>query len=80
MDISTLRSFFMWCTVVNAGLLALSFLFIALAGEWIYRMHRRWFPMSKENFSMAMYCFLALFKILILVFNLAPYIALLIMG
>jgi hypothetical protein len=41
MDIATVRAFFMWCTIVNGGLLILSFLICAFAGDWVYRMHGR---------------------------------------
>ena len=80
MDIQTVRQFFMWCTIVNGALLVLSFLICACAGDWIYRMHSKWFQISREAFNVAIYSFLGLFKIFILVFNLVPYVALLIVG
>ena len=80
MDIATLRAFFMWCTVIDAGLLVLSFLFLAFAGDFVFQMPGRWFPMSREAFNIALYSFLGFFKILFLVFNLVPYVALLIVG
>jgi len=70
-----MKDFFMWCTIINGSLLVISFLFCAFAGNWIYRMHSKWFPISREAFNVAIYCFIGLFKIFILVFNLVPYIA-----
>lgn len=78
MDIDTVTAFFMWCTILNVGLLALSFLMCALAGNWVYRMHGKWFSIPRETFNTAMYSFIGLLKIFILVFNLVPYVALLI--
>ena len=78
MGINTLTAFFMWCTILNVGLLALSFLMCALAGNWVYRMHSKWFSIPRETFNTAMYSFIGLFKIFILVFNVIPYVALLI--
>jgi len=75
MDMFTIKTIFMWCTIINVLLLALSFLFCAYAREWIYRMHSKWFPISREAFNVAIYSFLGLFKILVLVFNLVPWIA-----
>jgi hypothetical protein len=46
----------------------------------VYRTQRRWFPLSQDKFSLVMYSFLALYKMLFLMFNLVPYLALLIMG
>ena len=80
MDIQTVQAFFMWCTILNGALLVLSFLICAWAGDWIYRMHGKWFPISRETFNIAFYSFLGLYKILLFVFNLIPYIALLIIG
>ena len=65
----------MWCTIINGSLLVISFLFCAFAGNWIYRMHSKWFPISREAFNVTIYCFIGLFKIFVLVFNLVPYIA-----
>lgn len=76
MDIATVRAFFMWCTIVDAGLLVFSFLFLAFAGDWVYRMHGKWFPMSRETFNVVIYSYLGVFKILIIVLNLVPAIVL----
>ena len=80
MGIETVRTFFMWCTIINAVLLALTFLMCAFARDWIHRIHSIWFPISREAFNVALYSFLGLFKILFWVFNLTPYLALVILG
>ena len=76
MDIITVRAFFMWCTIINVSLLILSFMVCALAGDWVYQMHSKLFSISREAFNVAIYSFLGLLKIFVLVFNLVPYIAL----
>lgn len=80
MDINTFRSFFMWCTIINGSLLLLSFVILASAGDWVYRMHTRWFALPRETFDTVIYCFMGFFKIIYLLFNLVPYIALVIIG
>ncbi|MDD5556882.1 MAG: hypothetical protein PHN82_06490 [bacterium] len=80
MSIETARAFFMWCTILNGALLILSSLICACAGEWIHRMHGRWFPIPREAFNVAIYSFLGLMKIIVLMFNLVPFIALSIAG
>ena len=80
MDIIIVRNIFMWRTIINGSLLILSFLICALAGDWVYQMHSKWFPISREAFNVAIYSFLGLFKIFVLVFNLVPYIACVIIG
>ncbi len=80
MDIPTLRAFFMWCTILNAALLAFSFLVSAALGDLVFKLHGRWFPMSREAFTVAMYSFIGLYKVLVLVFNVIPYLALVILS
>ena len=72
--------FMMWCTIINGALLILSSLVCASAGNWIYRLHGRWFQMSRESFNVSLYTVLGLFKILFLMFNLVPFIALVIIS
>jgi len=80
MDIPTLTTFFMWCTIINGGILLLWIGFCALAPELVYRTQSLWFPLPRETFDVIIYAFLGLFKIVYLVFNVVPYLVLLIMA
>jgi hypothetical protein len=80
MTIQVLTAFFMWCTIINTALLILSAIMIIPAQDLVYRMHSKWFSVSREAFNIATYSYLGLFKIAILVFNVVPYVALLIIG
>ncbi len=75
-----LTLFFMWCTILNGILLVFWAIFILLAPDWVYRLQNVWFPITRENFNLLIYSFMGLFKIFFLVFNLVPYLALLIIG
>ncbi len=70
----------MWCTVINGALLILWTTMLMVAPDLVYRTQRRWFPIPRENFDVVIYAFLGLFKIVFLVFNLVPYLALRIIG
>jgi hypothetical protein len=80
MDTVTIRTFFMWCAIINMALLLVSSLFCAAAGNWVYRVHSRFFPLSREAFNTAIYSLLGLYKMLFIAFSLVPYIALVIIG
>ncbi len=80
MNLQLLTDFFMWCTIINGGLLLLWSVLFLKAPELLYRTQKRWFPGSKESLLMVMYCFLGLFKMLYITFNVVPFIALLIIG
>lgn len=80
MDIPTLTRFFMWCTIINGALLVFWTVWCIVAPQLVYRTQSIWFPIPRETFNVVMYAFLGLFKIVFLVFNLVPWIALLIVG
>lgn len=80
MDTQVLTAFFMWCTILNAGLLMLTFLMTIIAGDFVYTMHSKFFSMPRETFNVVLYSFLGIYKLLVFVFNVVPWIALLIVG
>jgi len=80
MDIQTLTSFFMWCTIINGGIFVLWTVFLLFAPDLVYRTQRNWFPIPRETYNVIIYSFLGLFKIVFLVFNVVPYVALLLVG
>ena len=80
MDIQTLTIFFMWCTIINGALLVLWITMYSLAPDLVYRTQNKWFPIPRETFNVVFYSFLGLYKIIFLVFNVVPYVALLIVG
>ena len=80
MDIQMLTRFFMWCAILNMGLLIISFLILAFAGDFVYRMDAKWFPMPRETFNVVLYSFIGFYKILVLVLNVVPWAALAIIG
>jgi Family of unknown function (DUF6868) len=80
MDIQTLTTFFMWCTIIDGALLVFWSIICLFAPNFMYRMHSKFFPIPRETFNVVIYSFLGLFKIIFIVFNVIPYVALLIMG
>lgn len=80
MSIQTLGDMLLWCTVINYAVLLVWFLFVAVAHDWVHRLHGRWFRLTTEQFDSIHYAGMAVYKIGILLFNLVPYVALLIVG
>lgn len=80
MTLITIRSMLAWCTVINMGLLIWWFLIFFFAHDWVYRFHSKWYQITQERFDAIHYAGIAFFKILILMFNLVPYLALRIIG
>ena len=69
----------MWCTIMTGAMLALSILVCTLGQDLVYRIHTQLFHIPRETLEVAIYLFLGLFKIVWIVFNLVPYLALVIM-
>lgn len=80
MTMSLQTDFFFWCSVINGCLLILWVFMMMFAPDLVYRTQYKWFPITREAFSETMYRFLGLFKLLFLVFNLVPWVALKIIG
>ena len=80
MDIQILTSFFMWCTIINIGFLIFLALVYLLIPNVTYRLQSKFIPISRETFDIVFYSFIGIFKVLVLVFFVVPWIALLIIG
>ncbi len=79
MDIAAIRTFFMWCTILNGSLLILSFILCCRGTDWVYRVHSKWYDIPRDTFNAMLYGFLGVYKMLWFVFNVIPYVALVIM-
>lgn len=80
MDIQMLTRFFMWCTILNLGLMTISSLILAFAGDFVYKIHSKWFPMPRETFNVVLYSLVQIYKIIVLIFNVVPWAVLGIIG
>jgi hypothetical protein len=80
MNLEVTRSFPLWCTVLNYGVLLVWFLLFVFAREGMQRLHGRWFRLSREQFDALHYAGMSIFKIGIILFNLVPFIVLSILG
>jgi hypothetical protein len=77
MTSNALVSFLVWSTVLNYAVLLLWFTVFRAAHEWLYRLHGHWFTLSPDTFDTIHYAGLAGYKILVLIFNVVPLLALL---
>ncbi|ADO84450.1 DUF6868 family protein [Ilyobacter polytropus] len=78
MNIKFFQDFFLWCTIINSIALFFWMLMFIGGSNWIYQFHSRWFKISLEEFHAIHYKGMAFYKLGIFLFNLAPYIVLLI--
>ena len=80
MDTKILIGFFKWCTIINMVLFAFTIIMFLLVPDLVYKTQNWIFPMSREVFNVVLYSFLAVHKIMIIIFNVVPLISLLIIS
>ena len=78
MNVASARTVLLWCTVINFGVLAFWGLLMLTPHRWLHRLCARWLLISPEQFDTFNVASILLYKILVIVFNLVPFIALLI--
>lgn len=78
MNIQKLTAFFLWCTIINGCLLVLVLIISIIGLDMVTSFHSDLFQVPREVINVIYYSFLGLYKMVWLVFNVVPYVALLI--
>ncbi len=77
MTIEQLTSLLGWSTLIHFVFLVFWFAMLTVASEYIYRLHQRWFPISREHFFLAHYSLMGFYKLCVLLFFAVPFLLLL---
>lgn len=72
MTLANVRDILIWSLVVNYVVLLVWFAAFTLAHDRIYRLHSRWFHVSRPTFDALHYGGMAAYKIGTLLLNVAP--------
>ena len=78
MDLEQLQDLFFWCMVINSGIYALTAIAVVVLRDFLCRIHKKIFGLDEEAVLKSVHRYLASYKLLITVFNFAPWIAILI--
>ena len=76
MTLEVIRAALGWFTIINWGLLLIWVLFLRLGHDFVYRVHSKWIQVPVDEFNAIHYKGMAYYKTGIILFNLAPYLAL----
>jgi hypothetical protein len=76
MDINEIMIFFGWCTVINIFIYTFSALFIIGFRSFTINLHSKLVGIDTTDLPSLYFKYLGNYKVGILIFNLAPYIAL----
>jgi hypothetical protein len=66
----------LWSLGINYAILLIWFGAFTYAHGWMYRLHTRWFKLAVETFDAIHYAGMSVYKIGVILFNLAPLAAL----
>ena len=77
MSLEQLTDLFQWMTIINIGLLALSAMLIMILKNLVCKMHAKLFGISQDTVGIIAYGYLGVFKVFVIVFNIVPYLSLL---
>jgi len=76
MNSDNIKELLLYSLAFNYSILILWFGVFSLGHDWLYRLHSRWFNLSAETFDALHYAAMAVYKIGILMLNIAPLAAL----
>lgn len=78
-NLDALRMFLVWSAVLGIGLLTYWFVMLRLAGNWVYRLHSRYFQITRQDFDRIQYTGMLALKLAIFLFFIIPALALVIL-
>ena len=71
-----IKALLLYSIAFNYVMLLIWFVVFSFAHDWLYRLHSRWFRISVESFDAIHYAGMAVYKIGLILFNIAPLVAL----
>ena len=78
MDLKMLQDFFLWCMLVNSVIYLFTALAVLIFRNFVNKIHEALFGFDEKTVGESIHRYLASFKLIITVFNFAPWFALLI--
>jgi len=80
MTLDIITDFFKWCSILNGLIIIISFIIFAFSSDFSYNNNKWLFSGTKEEFKKTIYTVLLSYKMLVIVFNIIPYVTLLIIN
>lgn len=79
MTMEILKTFLGWCLVINYGVL-IFWAIVLMTGDWATRLHSGMLRVDEARVREMHYLLMGQYKLLIFIFNLAPWVALWLMA
>ena len=75
-DLPTVTAFLGWCSLINIGLLVLITVWLVAFREWTKRIHSALLGVDAKELDGIYFRYLANYKMLVVIFNIVPYVVL----
>lgn len=75
MSLEVAKNFFMWCSIINYGLLILWFVILVVARDGLKSLTETLLRRKLEHFDTMQFAGITFFKLGIILFNIVPWIA-----
>jgi hypothetical protein len=79
-NISAIKDFLLWSAIINYLVLVVWFCAFVFLNDFLRKLHGRWFDLEPKTFDALHYAGMAIYKILVLVFNVVPFFAICLAG
>lgn len=80
MNTLLLQDFLLWCLLLNLGIYTFSVIASIVLRNFMAATHEKMFGISKETAYKAIYTYLAAYKLIIIIFNFVPWLAMVIIN
>ena len=76
MNFDIITEFFMWCTIINVSIIFISVIVFSLFSNFSYKNNKNLFSGNQIEFKKVIYTILLYYKVLVIVFNIVPFLVL----
>ena len=74
MDLQMIKEFLFWCSIINFGVLLIWFITFVSAADYVYKVHSKFNKITREQFNITHYAGMLIYKTLVFVLFVIPYI------
>ena len=76
MNFDIITDFFMWCSIINVSIIFISVIVFSLFSNFSYNNNKNLFSGNQIEFKKVIYTILLYYKVLVIVFNIVPFLVL----
>ena len=76
MNFDIITEFFMWCSIINVSIIFISVIVFSLFSNFSYKNNKNLFSGNQIEFKKLIYTILLYYKVVVIVFNIVPFLVL----